>query len=247
MISWQDFLKKGYYVIPPGAPATQAPVDMRWFAEGQAKDVPEPIPLPGQYADEFGHGLPTQSGQFEFVPQSLKRFEAQDADRAAVNRYIPAWEGGRAAANPRLPLQLITGHPRYSFHTYADGKQSAVSDIRDHRVTIGGVAYWIVRISEPDAAARGIAHHDLVKVCNARGAVLCAADVTATLLPGVLGAYESSANYELIETPEGPVDRGGCLNLLTPPRTMTSTADGIAPNSCLVEVQKWIHPMRAAS
>ena len=68
-----------------------------------------------------------------------------------------------------------------------------------------------------------------------------------TTLPGVLGGYESSANYEIIDTPEGPVDRGGCLNLLTPPRTMTSTADGIAPNSCLVEVQKWIHPARAAS
>ena len=247
VISWQDFLKKGYCVIPPGAPETQAPVDMRWFAEGREKDVPEPIPLPGQYAHEFGRGLPTQSGRFEFVPQSLKRFEAQDADRAAVNRYIPAWEGARAAANGRLPLQLITGHPRYSFHTYADGKQSAVSDIRDHRVTIGGVAYWVVRISEPDAAARGILQHDLVKVYNSRGAVLCAADVTAALLPGVLGGYESSANYEIIDTPEGPVDRGGCLNLLTPPRTMTSTADGIAPNSCLVEVQKWNHATRAAS
>jgi trimethylamine-N-oxide reductase (cytochrome c) len=47
--------------------------------------------------------------------------------------------------------------------------------------------------------------------------------------------------------PGKSVDRGGCLNLLTPPRSMTSTADGIAPNSCLVEVQKWNHATRAAS
>ena len=40
---------------------------MRWFAEGRAKDTPEPLPLPGQYGEEFLQGLPTQSGKFEFV------------------------------------------------------------------------------------------------------------------------------------------------------------------------------------
>jgi trimethylamine-N-oxide reductase (cytochrome c) len=136
-------------------------------------------------------------------------------------------------------LQLITAHPRYSFHTYADGKESSVSDIKDHRILVGGFRYWIVRINEGDATQRGIRQHDLVKVHNSRGAVICAADVTATVLPGVVGAYESSAEFDLIETPEGLVDRGGCLNLLTPGRTMSKTADGIAPNSCLVEVGKW--------
>ena len=29
------------------------------------------------------------------------------------------------------------------------------------------------------------------------------------------------------------------LNLLTPARTITKLADGIAPNSCLVEIRKW--------
>ena len=44
----KDFLlKKGYYVVAPGAPATQSAVEMRWFAEGAAKNTPEPMPLPG--------------------------------------------------------------------------------------------------------------------------------------------------------------------------------------------------------
>jgi trimethylamine-N-oxide reductase (cytochrome c) len=35
------------------------------------------------------------------------------------------------------------------------------------------------------------------------------------------------------------VDRGGCLNLLTPGGKMSPTADGIMPNTCWVEVEKW--------
>src|SRR5437879_6425746 len=57
-ISWKEFLRKGYYVVPP-ADNQQSPVDMRWFAEGRPKDLPEPNPLPGQYSLGFNEGLPT--------------------------------------------------------------------------------------------------------------------------------------------------------------------------------------------
>ena len=46
-------------------------------------------------------------------------------------------------------------------------------------------------------------------------------------------------NRVYIQTSVGTVDRGGCLNLLTPGRKMSTTADGIIPNSCWVEVEKW--------
>lgn len=239
-ISWKEFLRKGYYVIDPGPDTVRAPVEMRWFAEGQAKDTPEPLPLPGQYAGEFGKGLPTQSGKFEFVPATLQRIEQEDPERPAINRYMPSWEGpGTHDLAQRFPLQLVTAHPRYSFHTYADGKDSTVSELKDHRVLVDGYRYWIVRINVDDAERRDIRHHDLVKVYNGRAAVICAADVTATVVSGVARAYESSAELDLTATPEGTVDRGGCLNLLTPARTMSKTADGISPNSCLVEIMKW--------
>ena len=50
---------------------------------------------------------------------------------------------------------------------------------------------------------------------------------------------ESCGELDLIQTSVGMVDRGGCLNLLTPGRKMSPTADGIIPNSCWVEVEKW--------
>jgi trimethylamine-N-oxide reductase (cytochrome c) len=75
---------------------------------------------------------------------------------------------------------------------------------------------------------------------NDRGAVICAIDVSPLLCPGVIKAWESCADLDLIEDGEGTlVDRAGCVNILTPARTQTRGTDAIAPNSCLVEIEKW--------
>lgn len=247
VVSWKELLRKGYCVIQPEAAGSRSPVDMRWYAEGRAKDVPEPMPLPGQYPGQFGRDLPTQSGKIEFVPSSLRRVESLDPDRPAVNRYIPSWEGLGCEAASVFPLQLVTAHPRYSFHTYNDGKNSQTTRLPDHRIEVGGRRYWIISVSEDDARTRGVAQHELVRVYNTRGAVICAAVISPLVRSGVVRAYESCAEYELLDTEQGPVDLGGCLNLLTPARTMSATADGIAPNSCLVQIEKWKQSARVSA
>jgi anaerobic selenocysteine-containing dehydrogenase len=203
------------------------------------------MPLPGQYSGTFGEGVPTQSGRIEFVPHSLRRIEEADPERPALNRYIAGWEG--AGTQSPFPLQLVTAHPRYSFHTYNDGKESAISHLADHRVLIDGRRYWVLSMNEEDARERNIRHNELVKVHNLRAAVVCAAVLSPLIRRGVVRAYESCAEYEPIDTEDGPVDLGGCLNLLTPARTMSATADGIAPNSCLVEVTRWQLPVRSCA
>lgn len=247
LISWKALLRKGYCVVPPPPPGEPAPVDMRWYAEGRAKDVPEPMPLPGQYSGTFSQGLPTQSGKIEFVPNSLRWIETLDSDRPAVNRYIRSWEGPGSEAASRFPLQLVTAHPRYSFHTYNDGKEAATATLADHRFEVGGRRYWLINLSAEDARSRSISQHELVRVFNPRGAVICAAVISSMVCPGVVRAYESCAEYEPLETEQGTVDLGGCLNLLTPARTMSATADGIAPNSCLVQIEKWRQPLRVSA
>ncbi len=239
-ISWKEFLRKGYYVVPAEGDKTREPVYMRWFAEDRLKDVPEPHPVPGGYSDRFRKGLQTQSGKIEFIPESLKRFDSESPDRPPLNRYIPSWEGPRAEELYRkYPLQLITPHARYSFHTMADAKDSVVNDVADHRVLVGGHYYWIVRINPEDARPRGIGMHDIVKVYNDRAAVLCAADVTETMAPGVVHSYESCATYDPVGEPGDGVDRGGCMNLLTPSRKLVAKSDGMAAMSCLVQIEKW--------
>jgi trimethylamine-N-oxide reductase (cytochrome c) len=239
-ISWADFCRKGYYVVPPEKPDMRAPVDMRWFAEDRPKDVPEPHPLPSQFAQEFGKGLQTPSGKLEFIPEILKRHTQDNSERSALNRYIPSWEGMQTAELvTRYPLQLIATHSRYSFHTFCDGKNSYTSRIPDHRVRIAGHDFWLLRISADDAKARGISHHDLVKVFNDRGAVICAADVSTLVMPGIVKSFEASAEFQLVEVAGETVEIGGCMNLLTPDRPQTHDTSSMSPNSCLVQIEKW--------
>jgi anaerobic selenocysteine-containing dehydrogenase len=90
-----------------------------------------------------------------------------------------------------------------------------------------------------DAAERGIDTHDLVKVYNDRGAVICAALPTQRLPRGVCHGYESSAVYDPMGEPGKSVDRGGCLNLLTPERTQTKMTHSLAGANSLVQVELW--------
>ena len=97
----------------------------------------------------------------------------------------------------------------------------------------------MVRLNAEDAADRGIAKHDLIMVHNDRGAVICAALPTQRLPRGVCHGYESSAVYDPMGEPGRSVDRGGCLNLLTPERTQTKSTHSLAGANALVEIVKW--------
>jgi trimethylamine-N-oxide reductase (cytochrome c) len=239
-ISWRKFIKKGYFVVPPEKEELRPSTAYRWFAEGKKKDVPEAMPLPGDYTEKFMEGLQTQSGKFEFESQSLKRFMPDDAERPPVVNYQPPWEGPTIKSlAERYPLQLITPHSRYSFHTQGDGKDSFLNDIKDHRIEIDGYYYWILRLNAEDAAARGIESHDLVRIFNDRGATLCAAQLTSRLSPGIIHSYESSAVYDPMGVPGHSLERGGCVNLLSPARTQIKNAHSMANGLSMVEVEKW--------
>jgi molybdopterin guanine dinucleotide-containing S/N-oxide reductase-like protein len=239
-ISWAEFCRKGYYVVPPEQEALRAPTQFRWFAEDRPKDICEALPLPSQWSGSFGMGLQTPSGKLEFMPETLKRNDASNPERPVLNRYIPSWEGPRCAERAgKFPLQLVATHSRYSFHTNVDGKGSAINEIEDHRVRIDGHAYWLLRIHSADAAERGIVHHGLVKVFNDRGAVICAADVSSMVTRGVVKSFESSAEYIPVEVDGETVDIGGCMNLLTSSRTAMKGTSSMAPNACLVQVVSW--------
>jgi trimethylamine-N-oxide reductase (cytochrome c) len=56
---------------------------------------------------------------------------------------------------------------------------------------------------------------------------------------GVAHGYESSAIYDPMGEPGKSVDRGGCLNLLTPERTQTKTTHSLAGANSLVQIELW--------
>ena len=69
--------------------------------------------------------------------------------------------------------------------------------------------------------------------------MICAALPTQRLPRGVCHGYESSAVYEPMGEPGKSVDRGGCLNLLTPHKTQTKTTHSLAGAQSLVQVELW--------
>jgi trimethylamine-N-oxide reductase (cytochrome c) len=247
-ISWKEFVKKGYFVVPAEAEALRSPVNFRWFAEDRMKDIAEPQPLPSQWAGDFGKGLQTPSGKLEFMPETLRRSDPNNPERPVLNRYIPSWEGPRTTElTAKYPLQIVITHSRYSFHTHVDGKGTATNDIEDHRALIDGHYFWLLRMSAQDAQARGITHRSLIKVYNARGAVICAADVSDLVAPGIVKSFEASAEYRVIEVAGERVEIGGCLNTLTSSRPQVRATSSMSPNSCLVQVEHWPHTLPKAS
>jgi len=241
-ISWEEFEKKGYFVVPLPKDYKPTPA-LRWFAEGRKRDTPDWGPVGGKIEglpDAVGN-LDTQTGKIEFESQSLKRFDPNDLERPPVPKYIPSWEGHHTKELiSKYPLQLISPHPRFSFHTHHDGKECWMNEVPEHRVKKeDGYYYWVIRINPEDAERRGIKNGDIVKAYNDRGVVLCAAQVTGRVPPGVVHSYESCAIYDSIGEPGESPDRAGTINLLTPHRFISKNACGQAPNSCLVEIEEW--------
>lgn len=238
-MSYKEFKEKGYYVVPSLSPDQEQPVSGRWYYEGRPCDTPDP--LNPKMGTDKAHELSTPSGKIEFVCQTLNNFDPDDNERPPMPRYIPSWEGyNTAELIDKYPLQLLTPHPRFSYHTHHDNKSLWLNDIPQHRVKKDGYAWWPVRIHPDDAEKRGINEGDIVKVYNGRGAVLCCAHVTERIRPGTVHAYEAGSNYDPLEPGKpGSVDRGGCMNLLTPSRAVSKNAPGQAFNSCLVEITKW--------
>ena len=237
-ISWRKFLKKGYYIVPPDKPKGRAPTAFKWFYEGRQKDAPEPHPLPADYGEEYLKGLQTQSGKLEFVPETLKKFD--DPQRPSVNKYMPSWEGpDTKELIDKFPIQLLSSHSRYSFHTLGDGKNSVINDIHDHRALIDGHFYWIARVNPVDAASRNINDGDLIRLHNDRGSVVCAARVTERVRPGIVHSAESSATYDPLGSPGKSADRGGCVNQLTNHRSQSKKSSSMSPNACLIQIELW--------
>jgi molybdopterin guanine dinucleotide-containing S/N-oxide reductase-like protein len=236
-ISWEEFDKKGYYIIntKQGYAATPS---LRWFAEQRDCDTPD-LHNPKRKTEK-ARELGTYSGKIEFVSESLKAHFPDDEQRPVSPRYIPSWEGHHSELFAKYTLQLLSPHPRFSFHCHYDKHTDWLNDIPVHRIKKDGYAWWPARINPSDAEPRGIRNGDIVRLYNDRASVLCAAVVTERVRPGVIHSYASSAKYDpLIPGRADSPDKGGCVNMLTPSRMLSQNAPGMTPNSCLIEIEKW--------
>lgn len=230
-ISWEDFAKKGYYMIPMPEDFKPTPA-YRWLYEDRVCDTPDSSP---KKTDK----LNTYTGKFEFVSESLKHFTPDDTERAPIPHYYDSWEGHKSELYTKYPFHLISPHPRHGFHTHYDAHAKWLWEIPEHRVIIDGNPYIVVRIHPDNAKVKGIKNGDIVKMFNDRGIVLGVARLTERIRKNIIHCYCSSGIYAPLEHGEKTADKGGCVNILTSSRTMSKNVAGFAPNSTLIDIEKW--------
>jgi trimethylamine-N-oxide reductase (cytochrome c) len=98
-----------------------------------------------------------------------------------------------------------------------------------------GYLYEPVWIHTSEAESRGIKNGDIVKVFNERGTVLCGAYVSERIMPYCVSIDHGARLDPIIP---GKLDRGGCINSITPHNITSQKATGMVVSSFLVQVEK---------
>jgi biotin/methionine sulfoxide reductase len=139
------------------------------------------------------------------------------------------WLGAPQAQ--RYPLHLISNQPATKLHSQYDlGPHSEAARIAGREV---------LRLHPEDAAARGIATGNLVRVFNDRGACLAAARITDEVRPHVV-VLPTGAWYDPTEPGTlRALERHGNPNVLTLDKGSSKLAQAPIAHSCLVEVERF--------
>jgi biotin/methionine sulfoxide reductase len=183
--------------------------------------------------DPEGHPLPTPSGKIEIFSETVAGFGYADCPGH------PTWMPPREAPNSRHSLRLLANQPASKLHSQLDfGGHSAASKHRGRE---------IASLHPEEAAARGIADGDIVRLYNDRGACLAAARVTTDVRVGVVqlptGAWFDPEDLDA----ETPLCVHGNPNVLTLDVGTSSLAQGCTGQISVVEVERFTGNLPAIS
>jgi biotin/methionine sulfoxide reductase len=183
-------------------------------------------------ADPEWSPLRTPSGRIEITSETIDGFGYADCPSHPTWLEPVEWSKGARAA--RFPLLLIANNPSTRLHSQLDvGATSQASEVQGREP---------LRLHPREAAARGIADGDIVRVFNDRGSCLAGAVVSDAVRPGV-AQLSTGAWYD-------PLDRGdldamcvhGNPNVLTMDKGASSLSQGCTGQHVLVEIERWNAP-----
>lgn len=184
--------------------------------------------------DPNAHPLRTPSGKIEIASATIASFGYADCPGH------PVWLAPTDVPDARHSLRLIANQPTRRLHSQLDfGEHSQAGKHRGREVA---------RLHPLDAASRGIAGGDIVRLFNDRGACLAAAELTEDLSPGVVH-LPTGAWYDPVDPEEdAPLCVHGNPNVLTRDLGTSRLAQGCTGQLAAVEVERFagnLPPIRA--
>jgi trimethylamine-N-oxide reductase (cytochrome c) len=181
-------------------------------------------------ADPLLNPVSTASGMLEFTSPYVGKLGYDDCPAHPTWLEPVEWKGSADAK--KYPLQLISPHSLYRLHSQMCNTKSRELNTVQGREP--------VLINDKDAAARGIANGDIVRLFNGRGQVLAGAIVTPDILEGSIALHEG-AWYDPAKPGEiGALDKFGSPNVLTREDPLTSRyAKATIAGTAICDVEKW--------
>ncbi|QIW15458.1 trimethylamine N-oxide reductase I catalytic subunit [Pasteurellaceae bacterium RH1A] len=180
--------------------------------------------------DPLLNPLGTPSGKIEIFSDVVAKMNYDDC-KGHPSWFVPAEFAGNVTAEE--PLALVTPHPYYRLHS-----QLCHTSLRD-KYTVAGREP--VLIHKDDAAARGIASGDIVRIFNKRGQVLAGAVVTDGIIKGTVALHEGAwYDPQDLGSSDKPLCKFGNPNVLTRDEGTSKLAQGNSPNTATVQVEKFV-------
>ena len=174
-------------------------------------------------SDPVRHKLRTPSGKIEISSDKIAGFNLDDCAGHPVWLNPVEWLGAAQEGE----LHLISNQPKDKLHSqYAHGPFAQSHRVAGHEPAV---------MHPDDAAARGIAQGDVVRVFNGRGACLCGAVLSDDIMRGVIRISTGAWYDPDLET---GLCRAGNPNVLCRDKGTSQLAQGPTAHSCLVRIEK---------
>jgi trimethylamine-N-oxide reductase (cytochrome c) len=179
-------------------------------------------------ADPLLEPLGTPSGKIEIYSRNIEKMGYDDCPPHPTWMEPVERLGGPGA---KFPLHVTTSHPHGRLHSQLAGtvlrKTYTVADREP------------CLINPKDAAARGIADGDVVRVFNDRGQILAGARLTEDVRPGVIRVNEGGWYDPQEPGKAGSLCKYGDVNVLTVDIGTSKLAQGNCGHTAIADLEKF--------
>ena len=188
-------------------------------------------------ADPAAHPLKTPSGKIEIFSEKIASFGYDDCPGHATWLEPIEWLGSKTAE--RYPLHMLSDQPTDKLHSQLDhSPHSRATKVKGRQP---------ITMHPDDAAARGIADGDLLRVFNDRGACLAAARLSDRIRRGVV-RLSTGAWFDPADAGSNrPLEKHGNPNALTLDIGASKLSQGCIAQTCLVEIERFDGPAPAVT